>query len=104
VSLPTLRKAPASGLEVISVKRIGERYGMHQDDIIVAVDGVRVGSLDQYHAAKTMSVDPMMRLIVWRDLKYTEVAAPIRYGGVWGYVKEYGPGTRKPDKAPPRRW
>jgi hypothetical protein len=104
VSLPTLRDAPASGLEVISVKTIGERYGMHQDDIIVAVDGVRVNSLDQYHAAKTMSVDPMMRLIVWRDLKYTEVAGPIRYGGIWGYVKEYGPGTRKPDKAPPRRW
>jgi hypothetical protein len=104
VSLPTLRDAPASGLEVISVKRIGERYGMHQDDIIVAVDGVRVNSLDQYHAAKTMSVDPMMRLIVWRDLKYTEVAGPIRYGGIWGYVKEYGPGTRKPDEAPPRRW
>jgi len=104
VSLPTLREAPASGLEVIGVKTIGERYGMRQDDIIVAVDGVRVNSLDQYHAAKTMSLDPTMRLIVWRDLKYTEVAGPIRYGGVWGYVKEYGPGTRKPDKTPPRRW
>jgi hypothetical protein len=104
VSLPTLRDAPVSGLEVIGVKTIGERYGMRQDDIIVAVDGVRVNSLDQYHAAKTMSLDPTMRLIVWRDLKYREVAGPIRYGGIWGYVKEYGPGTRKPDKAPPRRW
>jgi hypothetical protein len=104
VSLPTLREAPVSGLEVIGVKTIGERYGMRQDDIIVAVDGVRVSSLDQYHAAKTMSLDPTMRLIVWRDLKYTEVAGPIRYGGVWGYVKEYGPGTRKPDTTPPRRW
>jgi len=104
VSLPTLKEAPLSGLEVTSVKTIGERYGMHANDIIVAVDGVRVNDLDQYYAAKTMSLDPTMRLIVWRELKYMEVAGPIRYGSTWGYVKRYGPGTRKPDKAQPRRW
>jgi len=104
VSLPTLKEAPLSGLEVTSVKTIGERYGMHANDIIVAVDGVRVNDLDQYYAAKTMSLDPTMRLIVWRELKYIEVAGPIRYGSTWGYVKRYGPGTRKPDKAQPRRW
>ena len=54
VSLPTLKEAPLSGLEVTSVKTIGERYGMHANDIIVAVDGVRVNDLDQYYAAKTM--------------------------------------------------
>jgi hypothetical protein len=89
---------------VAAVEKIGERYGMHVNDIVAAVDGVRVNNLNQYRAAKAMTLDPAVRLTVWRDLKYIEVTAPIRYGGMWGSVKTYEPGAKKAEAVPPRRW
>jgi hypothetical protein len=69
----------------------------------VAVDGMQVQDLAQYYAAKSAGVDPVMRLVIWRDLKYQEVGGPLRYGGLWGSVKNYVPGTKLPPPKP-RRW
>ncbi len=104
VAVPMLRDAPLSGVEVVAVEKIGEKRGIHPNDIVVAVDGVRVNNLAQYYAAKTMAVSPTMRLTVWRELRYTEVSGPPRYGGLWGTVKTYEPGAKKPEPAEPRRW
>ena len=79
---------------------------MRFGDIVVAVDGMRVQNLAQYYAVKTASLDPVMRVIVWRDLKYVEVTAPLRYGGVWGVVRPY-PAPRSFNPTAPlhtRRW
>jgi hypothetical protein len=106
VSLPALRDAPVAGVEVAGVEKIGTRHGVHLNDIIVAVDGVRVNNRAQYYAAKAMSIDPDMRLTVWRDLKYVEVTGPLRFGGLWGAVRDYDPRSQKKAAAstPPRRW
>jgi tetratricopeptide (TPR) repeat protein len=104
VPLPTLREAPLYGVEVAEVEKIGERSGIHLHDIIIAVDGIRVNNRAQYYAAKAMSLEPAMRLTIWRDLKYTEVTGPVRYGGLWGSVMDYEPGSRKAAPVQPRRW
>jgi len=104
VVMPSLREAPTTGIEVESVGKLGAREGMCLNDIVVAVDGIRVQNRTQYYAAKTASIDPVMRLIVWRDLKYIEVTAPLRYGGIWGAVKDYQPGKNQADAPPIRRW
>jgi tetratricopeptide (TPR) repeat protein len=103
VTLPSLREPPTSGVEVAGVERLGERYNLHVNDIIVAVDGIQVQDLAQYYAAKSAGLDPVMRLVIWRDLQYQEVGGPLRYGGLWGSVKNYVPGTKLPPSKP-RRW
>jgi hypothetical protein len=103
VTLPTLKEPPTSGVEVTGVQKLGERCNLHVHDIVVAVDGIRVQNLAQYYSAKTNSLDPVMHLVIWRDLKYSEVSGPLRYGGLWGGVANYVPGT-KPPAPKPRRW
>ena len=84
------------------VERLGERYNLYVNDIIVAVDGIQVPGPGWSCAAKSAGLDPVMRLVIWRDLKYQEVGGPLRYGGLWGSVKNYVPGTKLPPKS--RRW
>ena len=103
VTLPMLRQAPTSGVEVAELERIGERHGVRLNDIIVAIDGIRVNNLAQYYAAKTMNVNAEMRLTIWRDLKYTEVTGPLRYGSMWGSVKTYQPAGNQLAPVAPRR-
>ncbi len=104
VTLPMLRDAPTTGVEVAEVERIGERHGLRKNDIVVAIDGIRVANLQQYYAAKSMSIDANMRMTLWRDLKYTELTGPLRYGRLWGSVMTYEPGVKRPAPAQPRRW
>ncbi len=104
VTLPMLRDAPVAGVEVAEIERIGQHHGVRLNDIIVAVDGIRVNNLAQYYAAKTMAVEAEMRLTIWRDLKYMEITGPFRYGGMWGSVKSYQADANKPASAQPRRW
>jgi hypothetical protein len=106
VVMPSLQDPPTTGIEVTSVGKLGERLGMRVGDIVVAVDGMRVQNLAQYYAVKTASLDPVMRVIVWRDLKYVEVTAPLRYGGVWGVVRPYPalPSRNPTTPLPTRRW
>jgi hypothetical protein len=104
VALPTLREPPVYGVEVAAVEKIGERAGVRAHDIIIAVDGIRVNNLAQYYSAKAMSLDPNMRMTVWRDLKYTEMTGSLRYGGMWGSVKNYQAGAKPATPVAPRRW
>jgi len=104
VTLPMLREAPVSGVEVAELERIGEVHGVRVNDIVVAVDGIRVNNLSQYYAAKAMNLNGDMRLTIWRDLKYTETTGPFRYGGMWGSVKSYEAEANKPASAQPKRW
>jgi hypothetical protein len=104
VALPTLREPPVYGVEVTAVEKIGERAGFRAHDIIVAIDGIRVNNVAQYHAARAMSLEPDIRMTVWRDLKYTEVSGPLRYGGMWGSVNRYEAGAKQAAPVAPRRW
>jgi tetratricopeptide (TPR) repeat protein len=104
IALPTLRDPPVYGVEVAEVEKIGERAGLRMHDIIVAVDGIRVNNRAQYYSAKAMSLDPNMHVTVWRDLKYTEMTGPLRYGGIWGAVKDYQAGAKQAAPVAPRRW
>ncbi len=104
VVMPSLRDAPTTGIEVVAVGKLGERNGMRIGDIVVAVDGIRAQNLSQYDAARGASLDPVIRFIVWRDAKYIEVPAALRYGWVGRHLKDYKPGAGRAAPAIPRRW
>ena len=104
IALPALREPPVYGVEVAGVEKIGERASLRAHDIIIAVDGIRVNNLAQYYSAKAMSLDPNMRVTIWRDMKYTELTGPLRYGGMWGAVRGYHAGAQQPAPIAPRRW
>ena len=67
---------PARATEGVGFATFGPRpraLGMQTTDIIVAVNGWRVRSADQYIAVTRFSHDDVMTLTIWRDAKYQEV-------------------------------
>lgn len=93
IVLPSMVEAPKDGISVEAAGLIGEQNGLRTGDIIVGIDGIRVQNRRQYHAAKTASLDPVVRYTVWRDLHYIEVPARLRYGWLGSAVNDYQPGS-----------
>jgi tetratricopeptide (TPR) repeat protein len=54
------------------------RYGIKAGDRVFALDGYRVGNWDQYRAVRSLSDDPQMSTIVWRDGRYLEVTGTFK--------------------------
>lgn len=78
VALADLTKEPVDGVRFLEVGDTGRRAGLHNADIVVAVDGMRVHNIEQYRVARRASVAPDMQLIVWRSGQHIEIAAPLR--------------------------
>jgi hypothetical protein len=93
IVLPTLTDAPRDGISVETAGSLGEQNGIRSGDIIIAVDGIRVQNVWQYHAAKGASLDPVVRYTVWRDLRYFEVPATLRFSWFGSGVVNYQPGS-----------
>jgi hypothetical protein len=76
---------PPDGMTFKTFGRRAARTGLRASDVVVAVDGYRVHSAEQYHVLARGSFDQKMRFTVWRDGRYQEIAAvvPQRHFGVW---------------------
>jgi tetratricopeptide (TPR) repeat protein len=81
--------APSEGVTLVEVGDSGRHAGLRNHDILVAVDGIRVRTLDQYRAARGSGAAPELRLIVWRAGTYLEVQGPFRYGWPVNNLQEY---------------
>jgi len=71
-------------------------FGVHKDDIMVALDGIRVHSAIQYRAVRAMSDDPRITVIVWDGRQYKQVQGSFanrRFGATFG---DYRPPAAKP--------
>ncbi len=93
IVLPSLREAPRDGISVETAGFLGEQNGVRSGDIIVGIDGIRVQNMWQYAAAKTASLEPVVRYTVWRDLRYIEVPASVRFTWFGSSVQNYQPGS-----------
>lgn len=70
---PADLKGPVQGIPIVNAGSVGESWGLRPGDVVVALDGYRVESHQQYGAIKAMSDDPKMRLLVSQGGKYLEV-------------------------------
>ena len=71
-----MQNLPARGTEGVRFATFGPRakaLGMQFTDIIVAVNGWRVRTANQYISVTRFSNDDLLTLTVWRDGKYREL-------------------------------
>jgi tetratricopeptide (TPR) repeat protein len=75
VSLSDFSGPPSdrSGVRVPQITEKLRRFGYKVGDVIVALDGYRVGNDDQYLCVRGFTDDPNMTLFVWRGGRYVEI-------------------------------
>jgi len=70
--------APSDGVVVRYAGFTALHEGLWKGDIVTAIDGVRVRTIDQYRAAANAGVDDAMQMVVWRGTKYVSLAPRLR--------------------------
>jgi tetratricopeptide (TPR) repeat protein len=83
-------RQPIDGVKVTVTGARGAAAGFHVNDIIVAVDGLRVHNYDQFYLAWSMSSAPAISFLRWQDGKYSLVNAKIRDSWNSGVFVTYG--------------
>lgn len=73
VSLSSFREKPSDGVYFIPNERLIS-LGFQIDTIIVALDGIQVGNLEQFQSVRALSISPKMTFIVWRHDHYNEIS------------------------------
>lgn len=84
VVLADFKEAPARGVRVNATSRETEKVGLLEGALIVAVNGVEVGTFEQYSILRSAGASPAFNLIVYQNGKYQEmeVSPPGRRFGV----------------------
>jgi tetratricopeptide (TPR) repeat protein len=73
VALQNFQSPPVDGAAFSSASHTLEKWGLKAGDVVVALDGYRVRTEQQYLGVRSISNDPKMVLIVWRDGQYRQV-------------------------------
>jgi len=87
----SLAGPPADGAVFTSENPAMVRNGVRKGDVVVAVDGWRVRTSEQYYEARAFDDDPDFRLIVWRDGKYVELPARRLFRSFGTQMEDYPP-------------
>jgi hypothetical protein len=96
VSVADLKGQPQDGVQLTEVGITGAKNGLARNDIIVAVDGVRVRNSQHYRAARGARADKTVRFIVWHETKYIELDTTLRYEWPVGNMRDHKPGQDTP--------
>jgi hypothetical protein len=70
-----LKSPPQDGVVVESESDLSRAAGIKQNNVIVAIDGVRVHDCRQYDYERALSNDPELDLMVWQGDGYHEIKA-----------------------------
>ncbi|HXB53362.1 MAG TPA: hypothetical protein VN461_01170 [Vicinamibacteria bacterium] len=75
VSLSDFSAPPSdqNGLRIGQTTGKLRRFGIKVGDVIVAIDGYRIGNEDQYLCVRGFTDDPNMTVVVWRAGRYVEI-------------------------------
>jgi tetratricopeptide (TPR) repeat protein len=75
VSLSDFSAPPSdqNGLRIPQTTQKFVRFGVTVGDVIVAIDGYRIGNENQYLCVRGFTDDPNMTVIVWRAGRYREI-------------------------------
>jgi hypothetical protein len=68
---------PTDGARVTFVFPRARRIGLRKDDIVVAIDGLRVRDAWARPVITNLRLEPDMALVVWRDGRYQELALEV---------------------------
>jgi tetratricopeptide (TPR) repeat protein len=75
VSLAELKGAPLDGVSVGGQNSETAKAGLNYGDVIVALNGKRVHSFEQYAQVRAAAIAPELDLIVWQRSQYREIKA-----------------------------
>jgi tetratricopeptide (TPR) repeat protein len=81
--------APETGVLITWTGLGGEREGLRDDDVIVAIDGVRVANEKQYNVVKNRTWSAPMQFLVWRGKEYVSVDTQLRHRWVASRITNY---------------
>ena len=84
--------APREGVLIRTTGVIGADEGLRVNDVVVAVDSIRVRNVAQYRVARGASAHDTMKLILWRGGKYIELSARLRHRWVVSAIDTFQPG------------
>ncbi len=77
VAFAELESPPFQGVLINEETDLSRRSGIHTGDIVVALDGYRVVTHEQYTTVRALRVDPRIDLMVWRKGRYLEIGAEL---------------------------
>jgi hypothetical protein len=77
VALAEMTSPPVAGVLVKTETPEALRIGINEGDVIVALDGYRVTSFEQYRTVRWLKTEPRIELIVWKKGRYVEIAAEL---------------------------
>lgn len=75
--LADFKEAPVDGVEITSSSQLLVRNGMKSGSIIVALDGHRVQTLEQYDLLRSMKPGAPLDLIVWDGSAYRQLSVNV---------------------------
>jgi tetratricopeptide (TPR) repeat protein len=87
VNLANFLSPPTDGVLIKQASDHARAAGMRTGDVIVAIDGIRSHTYDQYLCGRQIKLDPQMDLIVWQGQHYREIKTSPpnrRFGGDFG--------------------
>lgn len=76
-ALADFKEAPSDGVEFTSSSQLLVRSGLKLGHIVVALDGHRVQTLEQYLLLRNMKADAPLELIIWDGSAYRQVTATV---------------------------
>jgi hypothetical protein len=82
-------KAPLDGVRVRSSGARGVAAGFSDEDIVVAVDSVRVHNREQLVLVRLMKDDPSISFLTWHGGHYVDIHGPLRHAWVSGDLVSY---------------
>lgn len=77
VTLASFSAPPQKGVSIRETNSFLERNGLRSGMIIVALDGYRTDTFDQYLMVRAMTTEPLMKLVVWDGQKYSELTPSV---------------------------
>ena len=78
VTLADFKNAPTSGSEITSDTEHTQRYGLKGGNVIVAIDGSRVDTLEQYDLLRSLKKDDQpLQIIYWDGTSYHDLSASL---------------------------
>lgn len=77
-SLADFSGPPREGAEIVGSARLLTERGLRSGDVVVAIDGLRVRSVDDLLCLRSLRSGTTAKIIVWNGEKYLEVEGPFR--------------------------
>lgn len=80
---------PTSGVQISRLEGSAQAAGLARNDVIVALDGIRVENFRQFSIVRMTGTDPKMRFLLYRAGAYKEVEATFKERSIPIWVSDY---------------